>query len=458
MHSRDGLSRPRNGRAGSAGARSVCCATTRRVVFFFFFQAEDGIRDKLVTGVQTCALPISSRPLNLPVPKSFRQAGALVVDDRQAVGQLEGFRHRQIQGPGGPWFGRRGSPGLVSVHRLGPSPGGSFFRLRRGDFWAEVLLARNAKDNRARAGLQLLLDKGPHRQDIRFAIARDIVTQEIGVAKVVVVLVQAISHAAKAAQRFEPLNDPRLDTVARAFQLFFLRAFAAEAFQLFVDGLFDLFGRVPWPRGHLYLKDGAQNQGLLLRSNVLGDLLLVDQLLVEPARFPTAENRSSQIHIGVTFRVDRRGQPGHVDAGQLDSVLDYRAALGGDPGSGDVGLWHLRSAFEPAAGLLHEVLCRGLVEVSDNRQASVAGRVVGLEKYLHVFQLGRLDVRVRTDHAGVVRMHGWKQKVEKAFFNDPIGLILDALPPLIAHDVLLVGEVGLVELVKQVAQAVRFEP
>src|SRR5205823_14640483 len=30
--------------------------------FSFFFQAEDGIRDKLVTGVQTCALPISVRP------------------------------------------------------------------------------------------------------------------------------------------------------------------------------------------------------------------------------------------------------------------------------------------------------------------------------------------------------------------------------------------------------------
>src|SRR2546425_2578783 len=28
-------------------------------MLFFFFQAEDGIRDKLVTGVQTCALPIS---------------------------------------------------------------------------------------------------------------------------------------------------------------------------------------------------------------------------------------------------------------------------------------------------------------------------------------------------------------------------------------------------------------
>src|SRR5438552_15527780 len=31
------------------------------MAFFFFFQAEDGIRDDLVTGVQTCALPISAK-------------------------------------------------------------------------------------------------------------------------------------------------------------------------------------------------------------------------------------------------------------------------------------------------------------------------------------------------------------------------------------------------------------
>src|SRR5205823_7015655 len=37
-----------------------CPHITRRVLFIFFFQAEDGIRDKLVTGVQTCALPIFS--------------------------------------------------------------------------------------------------------------------------------------------------------------------------------------------------------------------------------------------------------------------------------------------------------------------------------------------------------------------------------------------------------------
>src|SRR2546426_7232099 len=30
------------------------------ILYFFFFQAEDGIRDYKVTGVQTCALPISA--------------------------------------------------------------------------------------------------------------------------------------------------------------------------------------------------------------------------------------------------------------------------------------------------------------------------------------------------------------------------------------------------------------
>src|SRR5205807_5651124 len=35
------------------------------IFIFFFFQAEDGIRDYKVTGVQTCALPISSAVIGL---------------------------------------------------------------------------------------------------------------------------------------------------------------------------------------------------------------------------------------------------------------------------------------------------------------------------------------------------------------------------------------------------------
>src|SRR5205085_4962301 len=34
------------------------------IIFIFFFQAEDGIRDLTVTGVQTCALPIWAKMLH----------------------------------------------------------------------------------------------------------------------------------------------------------------------------------------------------------------------------------------------------------------------------------------------------------------------------------------------------------------------------------------------------------
>src|SRR2546430_11285875 len=46
--------------------------STIRCLLFFFFQAEDGIRDLTVTGVQTCALPIS--PASSRCPGSCRRS------------------------------------------------------------------------------------------------------------------------------------------------------------------------------------------------------------------------------------------------------------------------------------------------------------------------------------------------------------------------------------------------
>src|SRR5258708_9637357 len=46
-------------RSGAGVARQISRLSDRRQSFFF--QAEDGIRDDLVTGVQTCALPILAR-------------------------------------------------------------------------------------------------------------------------------------------------------------------------------------------------------------------------------------------------------------------------------------------------------------------------------------------------------------------------------------------------------------
>src|SRR2546429_6013070 len=44
----------------------MCESVCEVLLQFFFFQAEDGIRDVAVTGVQTCALPIWSRDGRLP--------------------------------------------------------------------------------------------------------------------------------------------------------------------------------------------------------------------------------------------------------------------------------------------------------------------------------------------------------------------------------------------------------
>src|SRR5256885_13194501 len=59
----------------------------KTICLFFFFQAEDGIRDYKVTGVQTCALPIwpDRRP-------AFARWGASVGNNRGRI------RHRL-----GPW-------------------------------------------------------------------------------------------------------------------------------------------------------------------------------------------------------------------------------------------------------------------------------------------------------------------------------------------------------------------
>src|SRR6266478_2753704 len=59
-----------------------------RPFFFFFFQAEDGIRDLTVTGVQTCALPICPRPL--PPPVTGALAGVRVLDLADQQGAFAG--------------------------------------------------------------------------------------------------------------------------------------------------------------------------------------------------------------------------------------------------------------------------------------------------------------------------------------------------------------------------------
>src|SRR5215213_11554721 len=69
-----------------------------RMVFVFFFQAEDGIRDWSVTGVQTCALPISDwRPVPKPTVLWFN-TGVLILSSAALQWAQEAAARRDMAG------------------------------------------------------------------------------------------------------------------------------------------------------------------------------------------------------------------------------------------------------------------------------------------------------------------------------------------------------------------------
>src|SRR3989440_216493 len=87
------------------------------VLFFFFFQAEDGIRDLIVTGVQTCALPIYrmktlSRP---PSGAIMRLVGARLGgrEKQRRIDEGRVQRHAEVQ------MGTRGTSRRSEERRVG---------------------------------------------------------------------------------------------------------------------------------------------------------------------------------------------------------------------------------------------------------------------------------------------------------------------------------------------------
>src|SRR5438094_2656025 len=100
---------------------------------FFFFQAEDGIRYRTVTGVQTCALPIS------------RRARPAVRPNRPREGVIAARGHAGSRRPQRPRPGRHPAGAVLSSPILGRGLRGVRLRLAR----------RRAQAGRGRAGARL---------------------------------------------------------------------------------------------------------------------------------------------------------------------------------------------------------------------------------------------------------------------------------------------------------------
>src|SRR2546430_17527818 len=111
------------------------CAAHRLSWWFFFFQAEDGIRDLTVTGVQTCALPIFLAGDQIGGAQRFdrARAGVAQVADRRGDDIEASWDHpvnggsRSFVKPAMNWAGAPGQNLFAGLLRA------AGFRLIRGD-------------------------------------------------------------------------------------------------------------------------------------------------------------------------------------------------------------------------------------------------------------------------------------------------------------------------------------
>ncbi len=271
-------------------------------------------------------------------------------------------------------------------------------------------------------------------------------------------MVVAVQHVRDAVQVLEPRDRLRFDRVARLLDFALLDGTGAKRVELRVDRRFQLLGRVAGARGRVDLELRAEEQRLLVRLDVLRDLLLVDELLIQPARAAAAENLGGDVRLGIAGLEDGRREPRHVHARELDAIRDDLAPLHGDLRRLHVDGRHRRAALQRPEVLFDQLLRLRGIEVADDGDARVVGRVIALEELLGVVEPRRLDVGVRSDDVGVVRMIRRIEHVHELLLRVAVRAVLDALPPLVAHDVLLVGELLAVDRVEQVAHPVGFNP
>src|ERR687898_525385 len=147
----------------------VAAVTTTSVKIVFFFQAEDGIRDYKVTGVQTCALPISAvakaghprdhagdRPAGHGRGRSRRRRGAR--GGRPRAGSRRVALHRRHAGPA-PGRGADARPPRHPGERRRRRPAGLGAR-RRGAGPRHDRRGRTAGIGRGRAAAGLVVGTG----------------------------------------------------------------------------------------------------------------------------------------------------------------------------------------------------------------------------------------------------------------------------------------------------------
>src|SRR3989449_7934605 len=175
--------------------RFVPCCT----LFFFFFQAEDGIRDVAVTGVQTCALPIYDDAGGGQKRCSSRPNAIAARIDRSADGDGERADHAEaramrtdrrsrraeIRKPGDEPADRR-----AALHPREPHPGAGVDA--RDEREVAVRRARDVETVRVREARRVTVGGPDPERDERSRVHRDATEHRVAYGAPIAELVRAL--------------------------------------------------------------------------------------------------------------------------------------------------------------------------------------------------------------------------------------------------------------------------
>ena len=159
---------------------------------------------------------------------------------------------------------------------------------------------------------------------------RDVFGQKAGVAGVLVVRVERVGHAAKAA---EPLQaDDLAGELGRlgGLDLFLRGAVVLQFGDLAPEGGFQIFELDAGLGGDVAVDDAGELLGIDAAGDALRDLRLVDERLVEAAGLGSAQREDRDLGVFGLRRANWRREPGDGEPRQLDRVGNGGAPLRGD--------------------------------------------------------------------------------------------------------------------------------
>src|SRR2546422_2814494 len=136
---------------------SAVCPLLDCYFVFFFFQAEDGIRDVAVTGVQTCALPILAKFTRMSIlePSHFAAGAAYLAANRY---QQDDFQ---------PYLFKTTDYGKTWTRITAGIPAGAYTRVIREDPVRRGLLFAGTE-----TGIYVSLDDGARWQSLQLNLPR----------------------------------------------------------------------------------------------------------------------------------------------------------------------------------------------------------------------------------------------------------------------------------------------